>query len=963
MHFTKFFTRKHTRRSLRLSSRRLRTAVQNVKTPSTSTPSRKGGLFSMQRETLTGLLAITTVTVQYLFTTPALSSAHHTSLQTPPPPPTRPFVPCTPSSTSPIDAGNGSPILLYMSVACVMAGIVLGAGTIYTRGKRRSARINRPPPNPTPPDPPPPPPPPVAQDNGAGDETDNEADNEDSGDPDPDPDSDPPSPGSEAEDPPPPPPPFEFRPDLSLAILYTVLLLRLLYTSLSPHLRANPRLAELQGLLRQLLDLLNEVEVTGHTMDMRDYAWGAPFVVHGMEDLPELAASSVPAAPMCPHQPLNLPQPLADAIRAYFPEAGDRAVRGRTWRRRASGYISALGDAVRAFVPERGVWSDAREAVAAVRMRLVALGAWVPIEWGTVLRAVMGLVALGVVMKRVVDVPLRVSAPTGVLPEIVEANVDEEEEGEEETPEQDDGSDGSRTVSVEDLGEADAGPSVLMSTILSPILEEDEEEDSSSSDPLLPPFDPSIACTSSASFTTALSLSFISSPARPLPPSTSTSTSHDAFSFRPDASSSRIHPQMVFAPDEDGVWLPREVRAGEEMDMDSRGWLGIDQNQKDLRVSEEEWAEFVAMFPEVLEQPQAPARGGEDEMSEYLPPLDVDEVGEGLSWDDEGVRGGEEVEAGLASFISGADAEHHTEEDVHELRWEPEDIQDGDAIEAGLEDYSLIIDDTPLGRPIPFIIDESTPDTPDAEQESEDQDLGGAILAGPYLGELARMMEEEMRAVEEVQMRGAMRVRVEETGRQWAAFTSRGGGRGALKGKGKGKERVEPAVDLVRGALPKPPVSGPSKVKRAATSSRATTTSAGSVSDAATTEATRQGKGKGKGKGKERVKPEVDRVRGALPKPPVSGPRKVNRRAATSSSSSRAAATSVVAAVPVIVVTAPPSLPSLPSLPFLPPVPKPTPTPTSTPTPTPAPTPTSTQDLRTMDGRPERQSAPGEPGL
>ncbi|KAF8056659.1 hypothetical protein FPV67DRAFT_1530977 [Lyophyllum atratum] len=546
-------------------------------------------------------------------------------------------------------------------------------------------------------------------------------------------------------------------------------------------------------------------------MDMRDYAWGAPFVMHGMEDLPELASSSVPAAPMCPHQPLNLPQPLADAIRAYFPEAGDRAVRGRTWRHRASGYASALGNAVRAFVPERGVWSDAREAVAAARMRLGAIGARVPIEWGTVVRAVMGLVALGVVMKRVVDVPLRVSTPTGVPLDVVEADVAEEEEEEQEKPEQEVESDASETISVEDLDEGDAGPSVLMSTILSPILEEDEDEDEdSTSDPLLPPFDPSLAHTSSASFTTALSLSLSSSPARPIPPSTSTSTFHaDAFSFRPDASSSPIHPQMVFAPDEDGVWLPREVRAGEEMDMDSRGWLGMevapsdqDQNhiQKDLRVSEEEWAEFIAMFPEVLEQAQD--GGGEDEMSEYLPPLDmdVDEVGEGLSWDDEGVRGGEEVEAALAAFISGSHADaDHTEEDVHEIPWNTEDMQDGDAIEAGLEDYSLIIDDTPLGRPIPFLIDESTPDTP--EEQEEDEDLGGGILAGPYLGELARMMEEEMKAVEEVQMRGAMRVRVEETKRQWVGFTSmaRGGGRGALKGKA----RVKPAVDRVRGALPK----------------------------------------------------------------------------------------------------------------------------------------------------------------
>ncbi|KAF8056657.1 hypothetical protein FPV67DRAFT_1530952 [Lyophyllum atratum] len=548
-------------------------------------------------------------------------------------------------------------------------------------------------------------------------------------------------------------------------------------------------------------------------MDMRDYAWGTPFVMHGMEDLPELAASS----------PLNLPQPLADAIRA--------AVRAGTWRRRASGYASALGNA----------------RVAAARMRLGALGARVPIEWGTALRAVMGL--------RVVDVPLRVSAPT--------ADVAEEEEDEEETHKEEDESNGSRTVSVEDLGEADPGPS------------EDEEEDSTS-DPLLPPPDASIACTSSASFTTALSLSFISSP-HPIPPSPSHAPDHDAFSFRPDASSSHIHPHMVFAPDEDGVWLPREVRAGEEMDMDSRGWLGMvatnnqdqDQNQRDLRVSEEEWAEFIAMFPEVLTQ--APVNdggggGGGDEMSEYLPPLDGgDEVGEGLSWDDEGVRGGEEVEAGLATFISGADADH-TEEDVHEIPWNTDDIRDGDAIEAGLEDYSLIIDDTPLGRPIPFIIDESTPDTPDADQESE-EDMSGAILAGPYLGELARMMEEEMRAVEEVQMRGAMRERVEETGRQWASFTSRGrgGGRGALKGKGKG--RVEPGVDRVRGVLPKVSFFSflfPLDVLLIVCGvCVASCFWSQQVSDAATTEITTQGKGKGK----ERVKkPEVDRVRGALPK-------------------------------------------------------------------------------------------------
>ncbi|KAF8056559.1 hypothetical protein FPV67DRAFT_1530455, partial [Lyophyllum atratum] len=161
MYFTNFLTPRHTRRSPRLSSRRLRTAVQNVNRPSTGALKPKGGFFRIQRETLTGLIGITTVSLQYLSGStspaPSLSPASHTALQTVSPPPTRtsPAVECT----------SGPAISVYIALACAVAGIVLGTGTVYLRGKRGSTFTPRTPPRQPPSDPSKPPPlPPVTQD-------------------------------------------------------------------------------------------------------------------------------------------------------------------------------------------------------------------------------------------------------------------------------------------------------------------------------------------------------------------------------------------------------------------------------------------------------------------------------------------------------------------------------------------------------------------------------------------------------------------------------------------------------------------------------------------------------------------------------------------------------------------------------------------------------------------------------
>ncbi|KAF8054869.1 hypothetical protein FPV67DRAFT_1660780 [Lyophyllum atratum] len=418
MYLTNFFTRRHARRSPRLSSRRLRTAVQNVRTSTAEPRKPKGGFFRMQRETLTGLIGITTVSLQYLSgsTSPALSPANHTSFQTLSPPPTR---------TSPVvDCTSGPAISVYIALACAVGGIVLGTGTVYLRGKRGSTFTPRTPPPPRPPSDPskPPPLPPVKEDEDAADE---EADEEDDGGPPNDPD--PPSTGSTTEDPPPPPPPTDTR-DLISALLWAAALVKLFSMFVLPHLRAHPRVAEFQRVLGELLELLNGEALA---LDLPTQE-GADMVVLGAEEEVHEVASPV-AEPICSQQP----QPLVPALTDVPTEAPASSIPAAP----APAPVSAPAPAPPSVPPPTEV----------------------PQDWGTTLRALLGFGVLGHLFIKVIDAPRGRGVPEPQLEkderEEGEEEQEEEEQGEEEEEEKEEGEEESATMNVTQYEDADEGVS------------------------------------------------------------------------------------------------------------------------------------------------------------------------------------------------------------------------------------------------------------------------------------------------------------------------------------------------------------------------------------------------------------------------------------------------------------------------------------------------------------------------
>ncbi|KAF8067565.1 hypothetical protein FPV67DRAFT_1141486 [Lyophyllum atratum] len=426
MWFTTFSTHKHTRRHPRLSTRRLRTTVHNVKPSHTGARPRKAGLFRIERETVTGLIAITTVSLQYFFASPALPPINHITLPTPPPPTRTTPDPILPSSTLPIDARNGSALPLYVGLACAIAGILVGAGSAYISSKCGSTFTPRTPSRKPPCDPPQPPPPSrIPEDDESAEDEDNDKDDDPpDGDPNPDPDPDPPSTGSDVEDPPLPPNPFDLPGEYLLLLVlvsWTLLLGKLFWIHVAPSLRVHPRVLALQRLLVQPFDMFNGGQSTGTTH-------GAPsgeasVVVHAMEDYPvsTMATEGIAAATATvPTTPWTVP------------------------------------------LTRRGA----------------------PLRWGTILRAAVGLMAVGVLMMPVSD------APPASRAEAAEAAPHPAEEE-------------ITTLGAsiyEDAVSDDDGPSGSVPT----------KEDDEDADRPLPPFDSPDASTPTASFTTAPSLSLSS---------------------------------------------------------------------------------------------------------------------------------------------------------------------------------------------------------------------------------------------------------------------------------------------------------------------------------------------------------------------------------------------------------------------------------------------------------------------
>ncbi|KAF8056664.1 hypothetical protein FPV67DRAFT_646918 [Lyophyllum atratum] len=763
MWFTNFSTRKHTRRYPRLSSRRLRTTVHNIKPSHTGARSREAGLFRIKRETVTGLIAITTVSLHYFFASPALPPVNHTSLQSPPPPTRTTPDPGPPSSTLPIDAGNGSALPLYIGLACAVAGILVGAGSAYISGKRGSTFTPRTPPRKPPCDPPKPPPPSrIPEDDKSADKEDNDNDDDPpDDDPNPDPDPDPPSTGSDVDDPSLPPAPFDL-PDEYLLLLvivsWTLLLGKLFSIHVAPSLRVHPRMLALQRLLVQPFGMFTRGQLTGTTHSVRSGETSG--AVHAMQDLPELT---------------------------YLPE------------------MAAAADPI-----------SSTTTTPVSTARLTRTGA--PLRWGTILRAAVGLVAIGVLMMPVLDAPAASRAEAAeAAPHPAEEEITTLE-----------------ASNSEDAVGDDDGPSGSAPTTA----EEDDEE----ADPPLPSFGSPDASTPTASFTTAPSLSLSSATNTPVP----VLDEEPALFAAMDEYLPPLHIDEEDADVEDCnlFWDSQELQDGDLVEAGLETFLlGLEHELE----HELEWDPRDIQDGDLIEAG----------LKTFLVGME-DELEHELEWDPWDIQDGDTVEAGLEPHISLIDRPAVVQ---------PEHDEDMDVLsmEAGLRELASVLEEE---LRLNAKVEKREVKSARRKQKPRTKKKPREVYVGP----LSRLKREE----------DAQRGGSEIDDRARGVVPEGVGGEGKGKGKEivvEMAECVEPEVYPVREVLPKPPVSDTFKSEPRASSSTLPPTSPPHLTTTTVPPSPPPMGGEGKGKGKEKVvemtecvEPEVYPVREVLPKVRISFP-------------------------------------------------------------------------------------------